>query len=202
MSDGTVVLFTSFLMFFIPAKNHATRTRLLEWDSVIKQLPWDILLLLGGGFALSDGFAQTNFTGFIAQNLTGLGSLSPYLAIFLLGTLVTFMTEFTSNAAVASIMLPIVASTAVGMKINPLFLMVPTCVSCSFAFCLPVATPANAMVFSTGSISIRDMMKSGLIMNAIGVVLNIAWMAMAGSILGINLDEFPDWATKTTEMSE
>jgi len=161
---------------------------------VIKLLPWDILLLLGGGFALSNGFSETNFTGFVANNLTSLSSLSPYLAILILSTLVTFMTEFTSNAAVASIMLPIVASTAVAMKINPLFLMVPTCVSCSFAFCLPVATPANAMVFGTGMITIKDLLKSGLIMNIFGVLLNITWMAMAGSILGINLHEFPSWA--------
>lgn len=82
ISDGTVVLFTVFLMFFIPAQNRAVGRRILEWDMVLKQLPWDVLLLLGGGFALSEAFSATHFTDYIAARLTGLSSLPPYLYSF------------------------------------------------------------------------------------------------------------------------
>jgi len=195
ISDGTVVLFTSFLMFFVPAKNRVVGKRILEWDVVIKKLPWDVLLVLGGGFALSKSFSSTGFTGYIAQHLSVLSSLPHYLVAFLISTIVTFLTEFTSNSAVASVMLPIVAATAVGMRVNPLFLMVPTTISCSFAFCLPVATPSNAMVFGTGQVTVQDLVRSGLLMNAVGIAVNVAWLAIAGPILGIHLHEFPDWAS-------
>lgn len=74
-----MVLFTGFLMFFIPASNRTVGRRILEWDMVIKQLPWDVLLLLGGGFALSEAFSTTHFTDYIAARLVGLSSFSPYL---------------------------------------------------------------------------------------------------------------------------
>jgi sodium-dependent dicarboxylate transporter 2/3/5 len=194
ISDGTVSFLCGLALFFIPAKNTRIGHRLLEWDYASKYVPWDIIMLLGGGFALAEAFSATHFTDWISVKLGGMVDLSPYLILSLVVASVTILTEFTSNVATASIVIPIVASTSVAMKINPLFLMVPAAVSCSFAFCLPVATPPNALVFSMGILKIKDMLKSGVFMNTIGIVVNILWMAAAGKILGIDLDHFPSWA--------
>jgi len=198
ISDGTVSFLCGLSLFFIPTKNRAVGYRILEWDYVVKQIPWDVMLLLGGGFALAEAFNQTKFTDWISMHLSSLKELSPYLILAIIVVSVTVLTEFTSNVATASIVIPIVASMSVAMKINPLFLMAPAAISCSFAFCLPVATPPNALVFSMGVLKISDMLKSGVFMNLIGITVNILWMAIAGRILGINMDEFPSWAEDDT----
>jgi len=194
ISDATVGFLCGMLMFWIPTRNRNVGMRILEWDGVVRNMPWDIMLLLGGGFALAEAFEDTGFTEFLAHNLTALESLSPILILFIITVAVTVATEFTSNVAIASIVIPVMASTAVALRIDPLFLMVPTAIACSFAFCLPVATPPNALVFGLGILRMKDMIKSGIWMNLFGILLNAAWMLAAGRILGIDRHVFPSWA--------
>jgi len=194
ISDTTAVVFTALFLFFIPAKSGKPGTKLLSWEEAEKEIPWNILLLIGSGLALAEAFSVNEFNDYMAQHITGLGKLSPYLIVLLVSATITVLTEFTSNTAVASITLPVIASTCVAIRINPIFLMMPTVISCSFAFCLPVSTPSNALVANSGGVKPQDMLRTGIWMNIIAVGLNVAWLAVAGKILNIDLSEFPSWA--------
>jgi len=198
LSDTTAVLFTALFLCFIPARN-AKRpgSKLLEWEEAQEGIPWEILLLRGCGLALAEAFSFNQFNDYIATKLTGLDGLSPNLIVFLISLSITTLPEFTSNTAVASITLPVIASLAVAIKVNPFFLMMPTVVACSFAFCLPVSTPPNAMVANSGGVRVPEMLRTGIWLNLAAVLLNLAWLSVGKGILGIDLDVFPPWAEPT-----
>ncbi len=104
-------------------------------------------------------------------------------------------TEFTSNVSTATIVLPILASMAQDMHVHPLLLIIPGCVSCSFAFMLPVATPPNAIAFSTGRLDVRHMMRPGALLNLIGVCLSTFYtLTWAAVVFEISFESVPDWA--------
>jgi sodium-dependent dicarboxylate transporter 2/3/5 len=198
LSDTTTVMFTALFLFFVPAKNtKRAGSKILAWEEAQEGIPWEILLLIGSGLALAEAFSYNQFNDYIASNLTGLDDLSPYLIVFLISLSITTLTEFTSNTAVASITLPVIASLAVAIRVNPFFLMMPTVISCSFAFCLPVSTPPNAIVANSGGVRVSEMLKAGIWMNMTAILLNLAWLSVGKGILGINLDEFPSWAEPT-----
>jgi len=135
LSDATAVLFTSLFLFFIPAKNaKEAGTKLLEWEETQKGIPWEILILIGSGLSLAEAFLVNDFNDYIAAKLTSLDGLSPYVLALLISVIITMLTEITSNTAIASITLPVIASLAVAIRVNPFFLMIPAAVSCSFAF--------------------------------------------------------------------
>jgi len=193
LNDGTVAIFMALLLFIIPAKNK-NKNRVLDWK-IASSLPWHIILLFGGGFALASGFKESGLSLWCAQQLQGLGAIHPLILIVALCLLMTFLTELTSNTATAEMFLPILAALSVAVDVNPLLLMVPATLSCSCAFMLPVATPPNAIVFGTDRIKMRDMARTGIILNLVGVVLVTATTWILGRIvLGIDLATMPDWA--------
>ena len=195
LTDGASAIFVACLLFAIPSKTIPGQ-RIMEWDSVLK-LPWDIVLLFGGGFALAQGFEDSGLSMWVGERLKGVGSMSPVALVALICTISTFLTEFTSNTATAQILLPIFASLAVAAKVNPLLTMIPATFGVSFAFMLPVATPPNAIVFGSGRLRIWDMAKAGLVMNLIGIaVVVIASLTLLPLIWGVELHTFPDWAGK------
>jgi len=194
ISDATVVFFTALLLFFIPAKNAEPGTKLLSWAQAHQQIPWDILLLIGSGLALAEAYSANGFNAYIASHLSSLRTLPPYLFVLFICIMITVFTEFTSNTAVASITFPVIASTAVAIRVNPFLLLVPAVVSCSSAFCLPVSTPSNALVASSGGVKPSDMLRTGLWMNLLAIISNLSWLAAAGGILGIDPNTFPSWA--------
>jgi len=109
--------------------------------------------------------------------------------------LMTFLTELTSNTATTEMLLPVLAGLAVAVKLNPLFLMIPGTLACSFAFMLPVATPPNAIIFGTQRLRIADMAKAGVALNLIGVVvITVATYLLGKLVLGIDMAQFPAWA--------
>jgi len=198
LSDTTAVLFTALFLFFIPARNtKKAGSKILEWEEAQEGIPWEILLLIGSGLSLAEAFSYNQFNDYIASKLTGFNEMNPYLIVLLISLSITTLTEFTSNTAVASITLPVIASLAVAIEVNPFFLMMPTVVACSFAFCLPVSTPPNAMVANSGGVRVAEMLKTGIWMNIAAVLLNLAWLAAGKGILGIKLGEFPSWAEPT-----
>ena len=171
INDGTVAIAMAFILFLIPAKNaNMGGSRIMDWKTAAK-LPWNIVILFGGGFALAAGFKDSGLSTWLGEHLQGLASLPPILIVLSICLLVTFLTELTSNTATAQILLPILAALAVSIKVNPLLLMVPGTLSCSFAFMLPVATPPNAIVFGTDRLRVFDMARMGVILNLIGAVL-------------------------------
>lgn len=171
VDDGTVAIAAAILLFVIPSKREKGE-KLMDWETAVK-LPWGILLLFGGGFALAGGFTESGLSEWIGQRLHFLAQCSDGVLVGGIGLLVTFMTELTSNMATASVLEPIIASIAKANNIPPLLIMIPAALSASFAFMLPVATPPNAIVFASGHIPIRKMVGAGIVLNLVGVALVI-----------------------------
>ncbi|MFQ6674427.1 MAG: SLC13 family permease, partial [Fidelibacterota bacterium] len=193
VDDGTVAIFMALLLFIVPSKQ-SPGTALLDWRTA-RKLPWNIVLLFGGGFALAAGFEETGLSQWVGSQLTVLSLLNPFLIIIIACTLVTFLTELTSNTATAQVILPIIASLAVAIRMNPLLLMLPVTLSASFAFMLPVATPPNAIIFGTNRIRVSDMALTGLLLNFLGVaVITVAIMVLGTTVFDIDALTLPTWA--------
>ncbi len=169
VKDSSIAIAGALLLFMIPA-NFKKAEYLLDWDTA-KNIPWDIMILFGGGFALANGFASSGLTEWIANQLIALEGMNLTLIVFMIVLLVIFLTEITSNTATASLLLPVTGALAVALSIHPLLLMVAVAISASFAFMLPVATPPNAIVFSSRQITIPQMAKAGLWLNVIASIL-------------------------------
>lgn len=176
MADSTVAIFGALLLFMIPADLNKGEF-LLDWKSAVR-IPWDIIILFGGGFALAAGFAASGLTEWLGQLLTLLHGADLVVLVFVVVLLVIFLTEITSNTATASLLLPVMAGFALAADLSALPLMVAVALAASFAFMLPVATPPNAIVFSSRQVTIPQMAKTGLWLNIIGSVLITLFVTM------------------------
>ena len=195
IDDGTVAIFMASLLFFFPARNREAKTATLMDVTVFKDLPWGIILLFGGGFALAKGFQVTGLAALIGSKLDMLAGFSTVAMIAMICGTLTFLTELTSNTATTQMILPILASLAVAMKVNPLLLMIPAALSASCAFMMPVATPPNAIVFGSGKIKISEMVKAGILLNCIGVVvITVLFLIIGTAVFAIEGGVLPDWA--------
>ncbi len=195
INDGTIAIFMALLLFIIPSKS-SKGENLLQADAILK-LPWNIVLLFGGGFALATGFSASGLSVWFGEQLSWVGQYHPFFIIFVIALFVSFLTELTSNTATTEMILPILAALAVSVKINPMFFMLPATLAASMAFMLPVATPPNAIVFATNQLQIKDMIKAGFIINMISVILISVWIYfMAGFVFDISLTEFPSWGVE------
>lgn len=193
LNDGTVAIAMATLLFLIPARK-GPGSRILDWQTATR-LPWNIVLLFGGGFALASGFTESGLSPWLGDQLAGIGSLPLLLIIGVICLFVTFLTELTSNTATAEMLLPILGALAVAIQINPLLLMIPATLSCSCAFMLPVATPPNAIIFGTSRIKVSHMARVGIYINLIGVVLITAAIFTLGRfVFGSELFTLPNWA--------
>ncbi|HSH74258.1 MAG TPA: SLC13 family permease, partial [Longimicrobiales bacterium] len=171
IDDGTVAIGMASILFLIPAKNRSRGDTRVMGADVIPRLPWDIVLLFGGGFALAAGFQRTGLAQLVGGQLEALTVLPTFAMLLLVCLTLTFLTEFTSNTATTEMILPILAAVAVGTGTHPLILMIPAALSASCAFMMPVATPPNAIVFGSGRISVGEMARVGLLLNLIGVLV-------------------------------
>ena len=171
---------------------------LVSWPQVQARLPWGVLLLFGGGFAVADGCAISGISARVGENLSVLHSLPPSASVVLLMLVVSLSTAVTSNVATASIFVPVVAALAETMHLHPLYFMMPVALTCSLAFVLPVSTPPNAMAFATGRIQVADMVGVGLGLNAIGIVVVLVGLLTSGTAI-FGLDELPHWANASGE---
>ncbi|XP_059342883.1 solute carrier family 13 member 2 isoform X1 [Ammospiza nelsoni] len=210
VTDATVALFISILLFILPsgfsnqdreqeqtgeAKFRAPPP-LLGWKVVQEKMPWNIVFLLGGGFALAKGSEESGLSAWLGTKLTPLQSIPHPAIVFLLCLLIATFTECTSNVATTTLFLPILASMAEAICLNPLYVMLPCTLSASLAFMLPVATPPNAIVFSYGQLRVIDMAKAGFVLNILGVLtITLAINTWASSLF--QLQTFPSWANRT-----
>ena len=195
ISDGTVAIAMALLLFFIPSRQQPAR-KILEWD-VARQLPWDIVLLFGGGFALAAGIASSGLAAWVGVQLQGLSGVHPILLVLVTTALVSGLTALTSNTVTTEMLLPVMASLSIAVGLHPLYLMVTTTLACSFDFMLPVGTPPNAIVFGSGRLRVVDMVKAGFLLNIAGVLLLTLFIFTLGPAvfdLGAGL---PDWAVLT-----
>ncbi|XP_048840584.1 solute carrier family 13 member 2-like isoform X3 [Brienomyrus brachyistius] len=222
VTDGTVAIFMSTLFFIIPSRlpnasclrhsdavdgDESSRNgcegesmkappTLLNWQVVHEKMPWNIILLLGGGFALARGSEKSGLSLWLGQSLAPLQQVPPFVICLLLCLLVGTFTECSSNSATTTLFLPILASMATAIHLNPLYVMLPCTICASMAFMLPVATPPNAIAFSYGKLKVMDMAKAGLGLNVVGVVMiNIAINTWGTAMF--QLDVFPSWANVT-----
>jgi sodium-dependent dicarboxylate transporter 2/3/5 len=158
VDDGTVGITMALLLFILPARR-SEGGRLMRWEDAAR-LPWGIVLLFGGGFALAQGFVVSGLSTWCGEGLAGLAGMSPLLVVLIVCFVLTFLTELTSNTATTEMALPILAATAVAIGVNPLLLMVPGTLSASLGFMMPAGTPPNAIVFGTGHLTIAQMARA------------------------------------------
>jgi sodium-dependent dicarboxylate transporter 2/3/5 len=193
INDGTVATFIAILLFVIPSRNKESK-RIMVWETA-KAIPWNIILLFGGGFALASGFKESGLSTWFGEQMIWVTNYPSIVVVIFICLVLTFLTELTSNTATTEMILPILAGIAISAKINPLLLMLPATISCSMAFMLPVATPPNAIVFGTNRLSISQMATTGLILNLIGVVVITVMTYLLGApVFDIQSGIFPDWA--------
>lgn len=179
INDATPAIFVAILLFVIPSGKR-DGSKLMDWKTAHK-LPWDIVLLFGGGFALASGFQSSGLAVWLGEQLGWTSSAGPYLVLLAVLSLMVFLTELTSNVASIQMLLPVFASLAVSGNIHPVMLMFPATLASSMAFMLPTATPPNAIVFGSHRIQIRTMVRTGLALNimAILVILLLTWVQKA-----------------------
>ncbi|HUG91259.1 MAG TPA: SLC13 family permease [Planctomycetaceae bacterium] len=199
LHDSVVAIGMALLMFVIPARRdeYGRTEYLIDWQTAVR-LPWGILLLFGGGFALADAFGATGLSEWIGRHFaSAVGSWPPWLLVAAVCFLLTFLTELTSNVATISTFLPLLAATAVSVGVDPRLILVPATISTSCAFMLPIATPPNAIVFASGRVRMGQMARYGFALNLIGVVVvTLATFALLVPQLGISLGAVPEWARR------
>jgi sodium-dependent dicarboxylate transporter 2/3/5 len=195
IDDGTVALTMALLLFLVPTRSRNAGCPTIMGPEVAGKLPWNIVLLFGGGFALAKGFQVSGLSTAIGERFAGLEGMPPLPMIMMVCGGLTFLTELTSNTATTQMILPILASLAVSMKTNPLLLMIPATLAASCAFMMPVATPPNAIVFGSGRVRIADMARVGFAINLIGVVVvAVIFYFFGTAVFDVDPSVFPFWA--------
>ncbi|XP_041525959.1 solute carrier family 13 member 3 isoform X1 [Microtus oregoni] len=205
VSDAVTGVAIVIILFFFPSQKPSLRwwfdfkapnsetVPLLSWKKAQETVPWNIILLLGGGFAMAKGCEESGLSAWIGGQLHPLEHVPPVLAVLLITAVIAFFTEFASNTATIIIFLPVLAELAIRLHVHPLYLMIPGTVGCSYAFMLPVSTPPNSIAFASGHLLVKDMVRTGLLMNLMGVLLlSLAMNTWAQTIF--QLGTFPDWA--------
>lgn len=163
--DSTVALMSVIAMFLIPSGN-GKGDHLLTWKWA-GDIPWGMLLLFAGGITIAKAFQESGLAEMVGGGMASAVTLPPYLLILAICLSVTFLTEMTSNTATTTLLMPILAATAVATNIPPELLMIPAAMSASCAFMLPVATTTNAIAYGTGNVTVKQMAKEGFILNLI-----------------------------------
>ncbi|KAM7397306.1 hypothetical protein PAMP_020290 [Pampus punctatissimus] len=194
VTDATVALLLGLVFFIAPAYGPSRKYEaMISWEEFQALMPWRVVLLVGGGFALAEGTKESGLSFWVAELMTPLGDLPVLATITIACIIVTTVTEVASNSATITIFLPILSPLAEAIHVNPLYVLIPTTLCTSFSFLLPVSNPPNAIVFAYGHLSIMDMVKAGLGVNVIGVLTVMLAVETWGVPL-FSLDTYPDWA--------
>jgi solute carrier family 13 (sodium-dependent dicarboxylate transporter), member 2/3/5 len=180
LSDTGVAMIAAMAAFLIPSGKKGEA--LMTWDSM-SRLPWGVLILFGGGLALAAAVSSSGLALWLGQQLSGIGTVNAVLLVIAATTLVIFLTELTSNLATTATFLPVIAAIGVETGQDPLIYVIPVTLAASCAFMLPVATPPNAVVFSSGLVAIPTMARVGLVLNIIAVaVLSVVALVIAPAV--------------------
>lgn len=169
VNDASIAIGAALLLFIIPSKDKPKET-LLTWKKA-KTLPWGILLLFGGGFALAGGFTSSGLSNLIGNLFENISIDSPIIIVAIVCLVLTFLTEITSNTATTNLILPILAKASAVLGIDPRYLMIPATLSASCAFMMPVASPTQAIIFGSGHVKIKQMIKAGVLFNFLGIII-------------------------------
>uniref|UniRef100_A0A672P4R1 Solute carrier family 13 member 4-like n=1 Tax=Sinocyclocheilus grahami TaxID=75366 RepID=A0A672P4R1_SINGR len=211
-TDATVSVLLGFLLFLIPARKpwpsaFSSESKgddddeeeedplapMITWKDFQRLMPWEIVILVGGGYALAAGCKVSGLSMWIGRQLEPMSGLPPWAVTLLACLLVSAVTEFASNPATLTVFLPILSALSETLHINPLHTLIPATMCVSFGVMLPVGNPPNAIVFSYGHVQISDMVKAGFGVNLIGVFVVMLAIMTWGEPL-FHLSEFPTWA--------
>jgi len=192
LDDTIIALIGVLFLLLLPSSGkNGEKGRILDWNTAEK-IPWGVLILFGGGLALAQGFKETGLADWIGQRLTLIEGVGFFMLLLIIIAAVNFLTEVTSNVATASMLLPILASVAIKLDLHPLGIMVGATLAASCAFMLPVATPPNAVVFGSGYLKIKDMVKAGLWLNILSIILlTLMVYFILPWLWNINLEAYP-----------
>lgn len=169
LTDTGIAISAAIAMFIIPVSIRK-QTFVLDWEAT-KGIPWGVLLLFGGGLAMAGVISSSGLASWIAASMGVASALPLVVMIMLVVTVIIFLTEVTSNTATTAAFLPLLGALALSQEISPLLLTIPAAIAASCAFMMPVATPPNAIVFSSGHMKIGDMIGAGFALNIIGIVV-------------------------------
>nr|XP_033327585.1 uncharacterized protein LOC117221069 [Megalopta genalis] len=208
VKDSTAATFVIILFFLLPSKLDFLRSfdadpakrpskpspGMITWKMIHQKMHWSLILVLGGGFAISAGSTSSNLSSILGHALIALQSIDPLAILFIVCLFAETVTELTSNVAVANIILPVLAEMCIAMRLHPLYLMLPATLCCSFSFHLPVGTPPNAIATAAAHIKTRDFAIAGIGPSVITLLVTTLAFATWGAYV-FNLSEFPDWAT-------
>lgn len=183
LADAGIAMLATLLLFLLPV-NVKKKEFLLDWKHA-SRLPWGVLLLFGGGLSLAEAMTTTGLDTAIGSLFGRLGGVHPIVVVLVISTIVVFLTEIGSNTAVATTFLPITYAAALTLNIDPMILMVPVAMGCSYAFMMPTGTPPNALVFASGHVTIRQMCRAGLMLNFLSItVITIATWLLVPLVFG------------------
>nr|XP_045621413.1 protein I'm not dead yet-like isoform X2 [Procambarus clarkii]XP_045621414.1 protein I'm not dead yet-like isoform X2 [Procambarus clarkii] len=209
VDDATPAMFIVFLLFALPANlnfwcfskpdepKRLDNNSCLTWKVVQEKIPWGVVLLLGGGFAMAEGAKVSGLSQWMGESLKGLNGLHSVYIVMIVTFSTAMLTEVASNTATASILLPVLNELALNIQVNPIYLMLPATICCSYAFMLPVATPPNAIVFGAANMKTTQMMYAGIVMNIICIIV-INVMINTLGVYMFDLNTMPSWTNSTT----
>lgn len=191
--DGTVAVAVGVLMFAVPS-GRGDGQGLIDWAAA-RQMPWAILFLLGGGVAIANAFEDTGLSLALGSELApAIAGLHPFVAIALVTAMLTLLTELASNTAITALMLPLLLAAARAADVDPRLWMLPATIAASCGFALPIGTPPNAIVFSTGRVSFGEMARAGILLDLLSAfVLTLVFWFWALPVLGIDPYARPTW---------
>ncbi len=169
LDDTTIAMAGGILMFLVPVK-FSEHKFLLDWSDM-KELPWGILLLFGGGLCLADGMEKSGLVSIVGNHFSQQHGISTGMLIFSLTAISMGLTELMSNVALVTIFVPVVFGIADGFQINPVWLAMPVTYAASCAFMMPISTPPNAVLFATGYIKMTDMIRTGFLLNVCCLII-------------------------------
>ncbi|XP_043668708.1 uncharacterized protein LOC122629390 [Vespula pensylvanica] len=213
VKDSTAATCLTILFFILPAKldflnafdkDPTKRPKkpspgMITWQMIHQKMHWSLILVLGGGFAISAGSKSSKLSEILGNSLTGLNSIHPIAILAIVCIFAETATELTANVAVANIILPVLAEMSVALQIHPLYLMLPATICCSFSFHLPVGTPPNAIASAAGHIRTKDFVIAGIGPTIITLVITVGAFCTWGTYV-FNLHEFPTWASQNKTM--
>jgi sodium-dependent dicarboxylate transporter 2/3/5 len=186
LSDPGIALICACALFLVPSGETSEPRFLMSWQEA-KDIPWQVLLLFGGGLSLASAMDTSGLAAWIGQGLAGFGGLPPLLFLLLLTATVVMLTELASNTATVAALLPIMATVAASSGMDLVTVSAAVAMAASCAFMLPVATPPNALVFATGHVTVAAMVRAGLVMNLLSIVLvSLAALLLAPLLAGKN----------------
>lgn len=180
LTDGTIAMIAALLLLILP---DGTGRPILNWQEA-NRAPWDVILMFGGGLALAMGMTESGLAKWLGEALLPLAAVPLPVVALVLVAMVILITEFASNIAAASAIMPVVAALVVALGADPILLALPAAIAATWGFMLPSGTGSNAIAWSTGHVALPRMLRAGLMMDLVGVFLIVGVVWGVAAIIG------------------